>query len=96
MKTGERQLHLRLHPHGPNHPQTRRINDAVQQRRLAHPGLTAHHQRPALARSQILDQALKRLKLPLASQQRRRRLRSRVEAHLRPHEKLQQTPTAVT
>jgi hypothetical protein len=78
MNTGKRQLHLRLHSRGPNHRQIRPVNHVVQQRRLAHPGLTAHHQRPAAARSHILHQALERLKLPLASHQRWRRIRSRM------------------
>ena len=45
----ERQLHLRLHARCPRHPASRRPpGEVVQQHGLAHTGLTAHYQRPAL------------------------------------------------
>ena len=54
MQAGERQLHLRLHPCRPGHPHIRRRpGHVLQQRRLAHPRLTPHHQRPPASRPQI-------------------------------------------
>jgi hypothetical protein len=49
-------------------------------RRLAHPRLAPHHQRPPAPGTQILDQAVERLALPLAVHQRRGRLGSRMHA----------------
>ena len=96
MNTRERQLHLRFRPHGPNHRQTRRVNHVVQQCRLAHSRLTTHHQRPAAARSHILQQVLERVALPLAAQQALRRLRSRISTYLPPAQNSPNTPTAGT
>jgi hypothetical protein len=54
---GERQLHLRLHTRSTGHTAARRLLDqVVQQRRLAHARLAAHHQRPALTRANSFDQ----------------------------------------
>ena len=48
MQPGERELHLRLHPGRPRYPAPRRPRgQVVEQRGLAHPGLTADHQHPA-------------------------------------------------
>ena len=81
MNAGERQLHLRFHPHGPGHPHVRRRPGRVlQQRRLAHPRLAPHHQRPPAPGTQIPHQAVERLALPLAVHQRRGRLGSRMHA----------------
>ena len=86
MQAGERQLHLRLHPHRPGHPHIRRRpGHVLQQRRLAHPRLAPHHQRPPASRPQIPQQAIEHRALSLAVQQRRHRLRSPPHAHLRPH-----------
>ena len=47
VQPGERELHLRLDPGGARHPAARGVLDqVVQQRRLAHARLAAHHQRP--------------------------------------------------
>ena len=60
MQPGESQLHLRLHPRGPHHPATRRPpGQVVQQRGLAHPRLTAHHQHPAAARPHRVNELIK-------------------------------------
>ena len=85
VQAGERQLHLRFDPRGPGHPHVRRRPGCVlEQRRLAHPGLTAHHQRPAASRPQIPEEAIERRALCLAVQQVGHRLRSRPHAPLPP------------
>jgi hypothetical protein len=49
MQPGDGQLHLRLHSHGPHHQAPRGPpGQIVKQDGLAHAGLTAHHQAPAL------------------------------------------------
>jgi hypothetical protein len=49
MQPREGQLHLRLHSDGPRYQASRGPpGQVVQQSRLAHAGLTAHHQCPAL------------------------------------------------
>jgi len=49
MQPREGQLHLRLHSHGPHNQAPRGPpGEVVKQNGLAHAGLTAHHQRPAL------------------------------------------------
>jgi hypothetical protein len=53
----EREFHLRLDTRGAYHPASRRVpGQVVQQRRLAHPRLATHHQRPAFAGAHGLDQ----------------------------------------
>jgi hypothetical protein len=59
MQTGERQLHVRLHPHRPDEGQVRRRRDQVfQQRRLPDPSLAPQHERPALAAADRRDQVV--------------------------------------
>ena len=49
MQSRERQLHFRLHSHGPRYQAPRGpAGEVIQQGGLAHAGLTAHHQGPAL------------------------------------------------
>ena len=56
----EGQLHLRLHSGRPRYQAPRRPpGQVVKQRGLAHPGLTAHHQRPALAGAHVGDEPVK-------------------------------------
>ncbi len=70
MQPGERQLHLRLHPRRARHPATRGVpGHVLQQRRLAHARLTVHHQRPALSRTDRLDQLVEHTALSAAAQQ---------------------------
>jgi hypothetical protein len=56
MQCGKGQLHLRLHTRGANYLAIRRlISHVVQQRRLAHTGFAAHHDRPALTGTRSLE-----------------------------------------
>jgi hypothetical protein len=53
-------LHLRLDAGYVGHPETGHLGDQLpQQLRLAHAGLTAHDQGPALAGSHVSDEAVK-------------------------------------
>jgi hypothetical protein len=53
----EGELHFGLDTGRPRHPASGRVaGQVIQQRRLARPFLTAQHQRPALARTDSLDQ----------------------------------------
>ena len=62
MQPGEGQLHLRLDTDGTRHPKARRLLDQVlEQRRLAHARLAAHHQGPALARADRFDEVVEHL-----------------------------------
>ena len=64
MQPGERKLHLRLDAHGARDPEVRRLlDDVLQQRGLAHPGLAAQHQGPALSRSNGVDQPVEHIEL---------------------------------
>jgi hypothetical protein len=75
VQAGERQLHLRFRPRCPGYPHIRRrLGHVLQQRRLAYPGLTAHHQRPPASRPQIPEEGVKHAALLLPVQQRERRL----------------------
>ena len=57
VQSRERELHLRLDTCGTRHAAARRLLDEVlQQRRLAHAGLAADDERPALARADRFDQ----------------------------------------
>ena len=57
METGVSELHLRLDPHRSENGQVRRRPDQVlEQRRLADPSLTAHHQRGTLSPADRTDQ----------------------------------------
>ena len=59
MQAGEGQLHIRLDPHRPHDGRIRRRRDQVfQQRRLADPGLSPQHQRPALTAPDRRDQVI--------------------------------------
>jgi hypothetical protein len=59
MQPGEGQLRLGLETVHVDHLASRRPPDeVVQQRRLADPGLAAHHQRPALARPDGIDESI--------------------------------------
>ena len=60
MQPREGQLHLRLHARRPRDQAPRGPpGQVVEQHRLAHPGLAAHHQRPALAGAHIGDEPVK-------------------------------------
>jgi pimeloyl-ACP methyl ester carboxylesterase len=64
MQPRERQLHLRLHTHHAPHPapQTRRPpGQVIQQYRLAHARVPAHHQGPALTGPDRADQPIQRV-----------------------------------
>jgi hypothetical protein len=57
LQSGERQLHLRLDAGRARHPAAGRLaGGVVQQGRLADARLAGHHQRPALARPDIVQQ----------------------------------------
>ena len=59
MQAGVRQLHLRLHPHRPHDRKTRRrLDQALQQRRLPNPRLATQNQRPRLAAADVLDRTV--------------------------------------
>jgi hypothetical protein len=61
MQARERRLHLRLDPHRPVARQVpRRLDQVLQQRRIADPGLASQDQRPTLAPADVVDQALQR------------------------------------
>ena len=78
MQAGVSQLHLRLHPYRPDDRQIRRRRDQVfQQRRLPDPGLTAQHQRPALAAADRRDQVVEQRALARPAAQRRAPARPR-------------------
>ena len=84
MQPRERQLHLRLHPRRPHHPATRRPpGQEPQQRRLAHPRLTTHHQNPALTPPHRRHQPAKHPALSPAADQHRPRPRPRQSAATR-------------
>ena len=60
MQRRERQLHLRLHAHGPRDQAPRGPpGQVVKQRGLAHAGLTAQHQGPALTGPHVSDEPVK-------------------------------------
>src|SRR6476469_5418677 len=57
MQPGEGKLHLRLNAGGAHDPKSWRLLDGVlQKRRLAHARLAPHHERPAFARPDGLDE----------------------------------------
>ena len=59
VQPGEGQLHLRLHAHRAGHPTPLcPVDQVVQQHGLAHAGVAAHHQRPALTGTNRLDEAV--------------------------------------
>ena len=73
MQPGEGELHLRLHAGGAHHPKPRRLLDEVlQKRRLAHARLAAHHERPALARADGLDEPVEHVAFAAPARQRSR------------------------
>ena len=72
MKPGERQLHLRLHAHRARHPapRIRRLpGQVLQQHGLPHARITAHHQHPALAVPDGLNQPVKHAALAMPAGQ---------------------------
>jgi hypothetical protein len=72
VQPGEREFHLRLHADGAHHPAPRRVpGQVVEQRCLAHAGLTAHHQHLARACPYRLDQPVKHAAFAAAPPQRR-------------------------
>jgi hypothetical protein len=78
MQPSEGQLHLRLDTGGPLDAAARRAPAQVlQQRRLAHPRLAMHHQRPAPAGVDSFHQPVKNLALGVAAGQLRRAARHR-------------------
>ncbi len=73
MQPGERELHLRLDTRGTRHTEARRVFDqVVQQHRLAHARLAAHHQRQALTRANSFGQPVEDVALAAAVRQLRR------------------------
>ena len=73
MQPGERELHLRLDTGGTRHTAARRLLDQVlQQRRLAHARLATHHQRPALARANSVDEPVEHVAFAAPAPQLRR------------------------
>ena len=85
MQPGEGQLHLRLHAGRPRYPASARpFGQVVQQHRLAHARVAAHHQHPALAGPDRVDQPVQHVALAVAVGQPRRTtrpLRCRVWVH---------------
>ena len=66
VQPGERQLHLGLHPPGPDHPKPRRpAGRIVQQRRLPDPGLAAHHQHRTPASPRLIQHPIHDRPLPV-------------------------------
>ena len=64
MKAGERELHLGLDARRSRDPAPRcRLQDVLQQRRLADPGLAAQDQHRALSRPRLLQLKVQRLAL---------------------------------
>jgi hypothetical protein len=64
------ELHLRLDTRGARHPAARGVLDqVVQQRRLAHPRLTADHQRPALTSANGVDEPVQHLRFAVSTPQ---------------------------
>jgi hypothetical protein len=64
VQPGESQLHLRLHTGGTLHTAARRsIDQVVQQRRLAHARIAAHHQHPTLAGASSFDEPVEHVAL---------------------------------
>ena len=62
MQAREGQLHLRLHARRARHPAPARLpGHIVQQHRLAHARVAAHHQRPALATPDRIDEPAQRV-----------------------------------
>jgi hypothetical protein len=57
MQSGEGQLHLRMHAGRPCYPASARpFGQVIQQHRLAHAGIAAHHQHPALTGADRVNQ----------------------------------------
>ena len=72
LQPGEREVHLRLHPRGPQHPQIRRRpRHVIQQGRLPDPRLAPHHERGAVPVTQPFHQPAQRLALAAAPVQHR-------------------------
>ena len=70
VQPGERQLHLGLHPPGPDHPKPHRpAGRIVQQRRLPDPGLAAHDQHGAATPARLIQHPIQHRPLPVAIQQ---------------------------
>ena len=64
MQARKWQLHLRLDAHGLGNAEARSLANAMaQERRLAHPGLTANDEHLALARADVLEQPAQRFAL---------------------------------
>jgi hypothetical protein len=60
MQPRERQLHFRLHSRGPRYQAPRGpLGQVVQQSGLAHAGLTADHQGPALTGPHVSNEPVK-------------------------------------
>ena len=60
MQPGEGQLHLRLHTGRPRHPApVRPRSQVLQERALAYPRVTAHHQGTALTSPDSIDEPVK-------------------------------------
>jgi hypothetical protein len=77
MQAGVGQLHLRLRPYRPHDLEVRRrVDQVLQQRRLADPGLATQNQRPTLAAADVSDQAVQQGALSGPPEQARRPDRS--------------------
>jgi hypothetical protein len=85
MQPGEGQLHLRPNPDSPRHPASARpVRQVVQQHRLAHARIAAHHQHPALTGPDRVDQPVEHVTFAVPVGQPRRTtslLRCRVLTH---------------
>ena len=85
MQSGKGQLHLRLNASRPRYPASPRLlGQVVQQHRLAHTRVAAHHQHPALTGPDRAGQAVQHVTLAVAVGQPRRAtrpLRCRVGVH---------------
>ena len=80
-QAGERDVGLGLDPPRPQHPQPRRLADRpAHQRGLADAGLAVHQQRPALAGTGLLQQAVDPCPFAFASYEHRRSLSPRTGA----------------
>ena len=70
MQSGERKLHLRLDTGDAHHPAAGGVlGEVVQQRRLAHARLAAHHQGAALASTYRVQEPVQHVAFPAPAQQ---------------------------
>jgi hypothetical protein len=68
---GEGELHLRLDTHSTRHPAARGVlHQVVQQRRLAHARVTAHHQGPALTGANRVEEPVQHVAFAAPTRQR--------------------------